>query len=181
MKMDWPQYVALYQPATDAAFIMRKFKDVSSQVNVAAVPTAAPAQVLAFCREYTCGVCHAYYLPRITVEVENGKALPLGTLSVTLNGSTVLEEPLSFFLPRAEPPDFLETYPWKDVKAKGFFKALVAISEDQADSRQIGLMIDKGSMMEIMLKDVVTQEKTTLRIGIPLAEYSTLLPEDEKK
>lgn len=181
MTFDWPEYIALYQPSMDSAFIMRKFKDHSVMASVTVDQGKSLMPLLAFCREYTCGVCHAYYLPRISLEIEAGGPAPQGRLTVAINGKTALEEPLSFFLPRPEPPDFIEKYPWKTIK-KGLL-AIVALDEETADpaKRVVGFMLENGSTLEVTLDDLVAEQKTTLKINIPLAEYSTLLPEQEKK
>ena len=179
MHVNWPPYVALFQPSTKSAYIMQMLKIEFAQVSVMA-GGAITGPIMAFCREYSCDPCHAYYLPKILLKPALGTPLPQGQLSLSVDGATILEEPLSFFLPRPEPPDFLETYPWKTVE--GVLPAIVATAEDQADaSRQIGIMIPRGSMVEINLRDLVSPEKTRLWIGIPMAKYSTRRPEDEKE
>ena len=58
--------------------------------------------------------------------------------------------------------------------------AVVALSETSADqNRVIGFILANATAIEVSLKNIVAKQKTTLKIRIPLAQYTTRKGKEE--
>jgi hypothetical protein len=153
-------------------FIMDKVKDESVMASITVEEGVSNRLVL--CRDYHCAQVNAFYLPMVLLELEPGVPCPEGVLSLSLDDEIALEEPLEFFL---QPPE-LEKYPWKTIKQG--LPAVVALSETSADqNRVIGFILANATAIEVSLKNIVAKQKTTLKIRIPLAQYTTRKGKEE--
>jgi len=178
VKVLWPPRLGLFAPQVKQAYEMgfKKENILRQDVGIHAAEEPQSLQVLR--HKYECLVIDAYYLPRVTIRRTDMKPLPEGRLNVVLDGETLVDRELSFFLPPAKPLDCLQPYSWgKTVQAYPAF-ALIRESSDTEDcqvdhTRQIGVMITNNLSLEVNLTDLDITEKTTFEVSVLTALYTT--------
>jgi len=135
------------------------------------IDPAGPKELVALAHVYQCPLWGAYYLARAVLRPLEGKMLPKGHLSVCIDGESIVNFPLSYFLPDPEPIDCKKLYPW--VETKDLYKACALVNDVAMGAHRLGFMLPNATKIEVHLSLIEAQEKVTLELGILSAYYST--------